>query len=234
MKYFLTFVFIFNLSAETPSAVFTKRCDELIGQKDKVTEAKRLHAVFKADWEYSMTEFPESATWRGHPGQNNRWTDYSLETVGQRQQDTLKALAVIKSIERGKLSAADQLNFDLFLRSLLVAKAGNEFPQHLLLINQMDGLQRNVASMLRMMPARKVSDFEDILARMRGTEKLVQQTIDLLEVGLKMSVTPPKICLRNLGEQVTKQLTDDPMNSPLLRPFQNFPPSIREPNTASH
>ena len=116
MKYFLTFAFIFNLSAATPSAVFTKRCDELIGQKGKVAGAKRLHVLFKANWEYSMTEFPESATWRGHPGQNDRWTDYSLESVGQRKQDTLKALAVIKSIERVKLSAADQLNFDLFLR----------------------------------------------------------------------------------------------------------------------
>ncbi|SVC78513.1 uncharacterized protein METZ01_LOCUS331367, partial [marine metagenome] len=75
-------------------------------------------------------------------------------------------------------------------------------------------------------------DFENILARLRGTENLVQQTIDLLEVGLKMSVTPPKICLRNLGEQVTKQLTDDPMNSPLLRPFQNFPSSIAKAKQA--
>ena len=232
MKYFLTFAFIFNLSAGTPSTVFTKRCDELIGQMGKVAEAKRLHSLFKVNWEYSMTEFPESATWRGYPGQNDRWTDYSLESVGQRKSDTLKALAVMGSIDRGKLTLADQLNFDLFLRGLSVAKAGNEFPQHLLLINQMDGLQRNVASMLRMMPARKVSDFEDILARLRGTEKLVQQTIDLLEVGLKMRVTPPKICLRNLGEQVTKQLTDDPLDSPLLRPFQNFPASIAKADQA--
>ncbi len=226
MKYFFTLAIVFNLSAASPSTVFTKRCDELIGQKGKATETKRLHALFDADWKYSMTEFPESATWRGYPGQNHRWTDYSLESVDHRKTDNLKALAVMGSIDRAKLSAADQLNFDLFLRGLSVAKAGNEFPSHLLLINQMDGLQRNVASMLRMMPARKVSDFEDILARLRGTEKLVQQTSDLLEVGLKMRVTPPKICLRNLGEQVTKQLTDDPLDSPLLRPFQNFPASI--------
>ena len=136
MKYFLTFAFIFNLSAETPSTVFTKRCDELIGQMGKVAEAKRLHSLFKANWEYSMTEFPESATWRGYPGQNDRWTDYSLESVGQRKSDTLKALAVMGSIDRAQLTPANQLNYDLFLRGLSVAKAGNEFPQHLLLIKK--------------------------------------------------------------------------------------------------
>ena len=173
-----------------------------------------------------MEEFPESATWRGYEGLNARWTDYSLESVSQRKADTMKALSVMESSDREQLSEKDQLNFDLFKRSLLIEKAGNEFPQHLLVINQMDGIQRNVASMLRMMPARKVDDYEDILARLRGIEKLVRQTIDLLEVGLKMRVTPPKICLRNLGEQVTKQLTDNPIESPLLLPFQNFPASI--------
>ena len=173
-----------------------------------------------------MEEFPESATWRGYEGQNARWTDYSLESVSQRKADTMKALSVMESSDREQLSEKDQLNFDLFKRSLSIEKAGNEFPQHLLVINQMDGIQRNVASMLRMMPARKVDDYEDILARLRGIENLVRQTIDLLEVGLKMRVTPPKICLRNLGEQVTKQLTDNPIESPLLLPFQNFPASI--------
>ena len=226
MKHLLTLAFAFSLSAASPSVTFTKRCDQLLDQKGKVSDAKRLHVLFDAQWEYSMKEFPESATWRGYKGQNARWTDYSLESVGQRKTDTATALSVIESIDRGKLSEADRLNFDLFKRSLSIEKAGNEFPQHLLLISQMDGIQRNVASTLRMMPARKAADYENILARLRGTENLVQQTIGLLEVGLKMQVTPPKICLRNLGEQVTKQLTDDPMHSPLLLPFQNFPTSI--------
>jgi len=226
MKYLIPLILAFSLSGASPSAMFTKRCEGLLKQKGKVSDTKRLHGLFEAQWEYTMEEFPESATWRGYKGQNARWTDYSLESVAQRKTDTVSALSVIESISRKQLSEADQLNFDLFKRSLLIEKAGNQFPQHLLVINQMDGIQRNVASMLRMMPARKAADYEDILARLRGTEKLVQQMIDLLEAGLKMRVTPPKICLRNLGEQVTKQLTDDPMKSPFLLPFQNFPASI--------
>ena len=115
MKQLIPFVFALNLHSASPTDGFLKTADQLLNQKGKVAEAKRLHALFDADWQYSMTEFPESATWRGYPGQNDRWTDYSLGSVGQRKQDTLKALAVIKSIDRGKLSAADQLNFDLFL-----------------------------------------------------------------------------------------------------------------------
>ena len=199
-------------------------CDVLLNKKG--VEKERLNALFKAHWEYSMREFPESATWRGYPGQDDRWTDYSLESVERRKGDTRAALAVARSIDRAKLPAADQLNLDLFKRKLELEQAGNEFPSHLLVISQMDGIQRGVASMLRMMPARKVADYENILARLRGTRKLIEQTTDLLNVGLKMRVTPPKICLRDLGEQVSKQLTENPMDSPLLRPFRKFAPGI--------
>jgi uncharacterized protein (DUF885 family) len=228
MKQLIPFVFALNLHAASPTDGFLKTANQLLDQKGKVAEAKRLHTLFAADWKYSMAEFPESATWRGVAGQNHRWTDYSLESVAARKQVTRTALAVLKSIDRAKLTPADQLNFDLFLRGQSVADAGNKFPSHLLLISQMDGIQRSVASMLRMMPARKAADYEDILARLRGTEKLVAQTIDLLNVGLKMRITPPKICLRNLGEQVAKQLTAKPLDSPLLQTFRDFPTSVSE------
>ena len=217
---------VFGAALASPTADFRKRCDELLNQKSKVKEAQRLHALFEAHWEYSMREFPESATWRGYPGQNARWTDYSMESIVQRKDDTQTALKVVQSIDRAKLSVADQLNFDLFKRNLDLERAGQEFPQHLLVISQMDGIQRSLASMLRMMPVRKVSDYEDILARLRGTEKLVEQTTDLLNVGLKMGVTPPQICLRDLADQVSKQITKDPMTSPLLLPFRKIASTI--------
>ena len=202
------------------SEAFRKQCAALLEKKDD--ETGRLRALFTAHWEYSMREFPESATWRGYPGQNDRWTDYSLAAVKRRQEDTRAALAVAQSIDRAKLPAHERLNLDLFRRQMELEVAGQKFPAHLLLVSQMDGIQRSAASMLRMMPARKVADYEDILERLRGTEKLIGQTTDLLRAGLKAKVTPPKICLRDLGEQVAKQLTKDPMDSPLLQPFRDF------------
>ena len=136
MKQLIPFVLALNLNAASPTDVFNKTCDTLLDQKGKVADVKRLHALFDADWQYSMTEFPESATWRGVVGQNHRWTDYSVESVAQRKQVTRTTLAVLKSISRTKLKPADQLNFDLFLRGQTVADAGNKFPSHLLLISQ--------------------------------------------------------------------------------------------------
>ena len=212
----------------SPSSDFRKRCEVLLGQKGKVAEENRLREFFKAHWEYSMREFPESATWRGWPGQNDRWTDYTPASIDRRKGDTQMGVRVLKSIDRAGLPAAERLNLDLSRHGLELEQDSYKFPGHLLLITQMDGIQRSMAEMLRMMPARKVSDYEDILSRLRNSEKLVDQTIDLLRVGLRAKVTPAKVCLRDVAGQVAKQLTEDPLDSPLLAPFKEISGAIPE------
>ena len=214
--------------AAQPTTAFNQAFEKIIADRGKAPEVKRLQALFDADWAYSMAEFPESATWRGEPGHHDRWTDYSMTAINARKASTLQALAVLKSIDRTKLNAAEQLNYDLFRRNLELGIAGDAFPNHLLLISQMDGLQRSVASLLRMMPTRTVADYENILARLRGTDRLVNQTIALLKEGLRTGVTPPKICLRDLPGQVEKQLTEEPLQSPLLQTFRQLPDGIAE------
>src|SRR5205085_6290646 len=39
--------------------------------------ANALHTQLDEDWKYWMTQYPETATAFGYPGQNMRWTDYS-------------------------------------------------------------------------------------------------------------------------------------------------------------
>src|SRR5262245_16777922 len=100
------------LAAET---AFERDCAKLAGRKGK--DGERLQELFKLDWEYRMRENPEFATEVGYPGQNDRWTDSSLEAIERRKRELEGPLRVIKSIDRAKLSATDQLNYDLFRKN---------------------------------------------------------------------------------------------------------------------
>ena len=45
--------------------------------------ADALRAQLDDDWKYWMTQYPEAATAVGYPGQNGRWTDYSIrQSIG--------------------------------------------------------------------------------------------------------------------------------------------------------
>ena len=88
-------------------------------------------------------------------------------------------------------------------------------------VNQLDGVQQSVPRAIAMMPAASVADYEDIVSRLRGVGALVDQTIALMERGVAAGLTPPRITLRDLPAQVSAQLLDDPLKSPMLEAFHS-------------
>jgi uncharacterized protein (DUF885 family) len=205
---------------------FERDCDKLARSRAK--DATRLHQLFKLDWEHSLHESPEFATEVGFPGLNDRWSDNSLEAIARRKRELHAPLKVIASIRRAKLSAADQLNYDLYKRNYELSVAGTRFPGELLPVTQMNGIQQDIARMLDVSPRSTVKDYEDMIARLNGVPAVVDQTIVLLRKGLAAGITPPRITLRDVPQQVKNQLESDPAKSAFLRPFQKFPVEFSE------
>ncbi|HWF19251.1 MAG TPA: DUF885 domain-containing protein [Verrucomicrobiae bacterium] len=209
------------------SGKFEERYSRLIQNPSHETDAARLKELFDINWEYLMTEYPEWATDVGYPGQNRRWTDNSLEAIERRKRETENPLQVIKTIDRSKLDAADQLNYDLFKRSLEHSIEGDRFKGEYLAINQLGGVQQDVPQMLEViMPHRSVQDYEDILARLKTVPTVISQTLVLLKRGLETGITPPRVTLRDVPQQVESQLVEDPQENPMLQPFNEFPAAI--------
>ena len=205
---------------------YRKQCADIVAAKGQADEGQRLWQLFEANWKYRMIASPEAATWRGYPGQNDRWSDLSMDAIAEGKKDARQTLKAILSFDRAKLSEADQLNYDLFRRNAEMAVEQQQFPAEFLAINQMDGLPRDVPSMIAMMPAGKTADYENILVRLGGIPALVDQTIALLQEGLVRGIVPPKVPLRTLADQVSGQVHIGPMTTPMLAKFKTFPETI--------
>src|SRR5437870_4661224 len=91
---------------------------------------------------------------------------------------------------------------------------------------QLGGVQQDVGQLLAQMPTTSVQDYDNILARLNGVPALVDQAIVLLGKGLEAGITPPRVTLRDVPDQIRGITPDDPMASPLLQPFAQFPPAI--------
>ena len=203
------------------TTAFERDCDTLA--KSRAKDATRLHQLFGLDWDHSLHESPEFATEVGFPGLNDRWSDISLDAVARRKRELRAPLKVIASIKREKLSGADQLNYDLYKRNYEQAVEGTRFPGEYLQLTQLGGIQQDIARMLDVSPHSTVKDFEDMISRLNGVPTVVEQTIVLLKKGLAAGITPPRITLRDVPQQVKNQLEPDPTKSAFLRPFQKFP-----------
>jgi uncharacterized protein (DUF885 family) len=215
------------MSAVAPDlAEYARKFEQFPGTKGQGSESERLQKLFDLTWEFVMHSSPEFATYLGYPGLNGRWSDSSFESIAFGRATNRKMLEALLSVDRTKLKPAEQVNYDLARRRLELQIEGDRFPGEYLAINPMYGIQQSIPQLLTIMPAGSVKDYEDILSRLRGLPTVIDQTIALLDKGLKEGITPPRVTLRDIPAQVGNLLVDDPMKSPMLRAFGKFPDAV--------
>ena len=190
------------------------------------TESERLRRFFDLYWLTQMRQSPEYATYIGYPGFDDRLSDLSPETLALHRRIARQELAALSSIDRSRLTPAEQVHYDLALWNLQQALEGEAFPGRYLLVNQMNGIHQGNVLLLASMPDRTVQDFENRLARLRAFPRVVDQTITLLDEGLKAGITPPRVTLRDVPGQVDNLLTAKPLDSPVLETFREIPAQI--------
>ncbi len=188
-------------------------------------EARRLHAFFDAEWERRLEESPMAATYAGDNRANDRWDDMSLAAIEARGAADRKALAELLAMDRGKLSAADQLSYDIKRWQLENGIEAQKFRRHLIPLSQRGGVQsaNETAEVIRFATTR---DYRDWLARMRALPALIDQNTALMREGIKAGVMPPKVLMQRISAQIDKQLVDDPTKSPFYATFERFPDAI--------
>jgi uncharacterized protein (DUF885 family) len=194
-------------------------------------EAKALHDLFKAEWDYQMEQNPTQASALGDRRWNDRWDDASLVAIERRQQHRLDVLAQIKKIDRQKLSAADQLNYDLFIKEYELDVEEHKHRTYLLPLNQRGGMQ-TVDELAELLRFQNVKDYEDWIARLNGLPALMEQNIALMREGMKARILWPKVVLNRVPAQIDKQVVDKPEDSPFYKPFNEFPNSMPEAERA--
>jgi uncharacterized protein (DUF885 family) len=196
------------------------------------SESARLHDLLQEHWDYLMTQHPEMATSTGYRGQNHRWTDMSLAAIETRKQDVQAFLDRLLELRPARLAAPDQLNYALFRETLAASVEGQRYPSELLPLTQLGGVHQHIPMLIEIMPKQTGSHYEDIVARLGGAARLIEEHRTLLETGRQRGVVPPAIILRNVPEQILRQIPEDPAESPLLRAFEHMPMSISEADRA--
>lgn len=204
----------------------------------------RFRQYLADDWKKWMQEYPEMATGVGYPGQNRRWQDESQAGFDARVKHLQKSLATIKKIDPSTLPTRERVNYDLYRELLETSVEGlpygddpmpfrNVVPGNRWMpLTQMSGVQQDAAGTLASAPREKISDYEDILARLEALPVLVSQNLAMLHDGLKRGYTPPKITMRDVPQQIADLIPAEPLKSALLEPFTEFPASIPEADRA--
>src|SRR4029079_17260771 len=141
-------------------------CSTATAQDARNDATKTVHDLFAAEWDYQMEQHHTSASTLGDRRWNDRWSDISLEAIGKRHDHDIETLANLKKIDRGALSNADQLNYDLFKKNYENEVESFQCRWYLLPLSQLEGVHtvNRLADALRF---ETLKDYEDWLPRLR-------------------------------------------------------------------
>jgi uncharacterized protein (DUF885 family) len=195
---------------------------------DSNLEKQKLYDLYGQYWNFLMHELPEWATQVGFPGQNSRWTDLSSEGFERRLKEEQAFQDTLATIDRSRLSIADQLNYDIIKWDIEWHQIDAEFFDEYMPITHFNGIHLEIPLILEIMPKDTLLQGEDMLSRLRGIPHLLEQARILMDKGLQKGITPPKITLKDVPKQIDNLLTLDPINSALFLPFTQFSENLPE------
>jgi uncharacterized protein (DUF885 family) len=179
------------------------------------------------EWQWQLREFPTMATSIGDNRYNDRMVDNSEEAIEKRRAHARELVGRVRAIDRTKLSAANQLNYDLFLREAEEEVAGQKFRSDYIQLTQRGGIHSQLANLVQQVPRGTAKDYENFLKRLEETPRLVDQSIAQMRKGLAAGITPPRITLRDAAELINNHIKDDPTQSPIYQQLSaNVPASI--------
>ncbi len=197
-------------------------------RKQVAPATQALHKLFDEEWEWTMRENPTFASTLGDRRYNDRWADVGLDALNRRHQHRIDALARLKTIDRERLSTADQLNYNLFRKDLETDIEQFKFGMYLLPVNQRGGIQ-NINELTELLRFQTVKDYEDWIARMRALPRLMEQTLALMREGVRKKKLWPREVLKRVPAQIEKQIVEGPEDSPFYAPFKKFHNDIPAP-----
>jgi len=187
--------------------------------------SQALHRLFDAEWERSLRESPEGASYRGDKRYNDRWTDDSLVAIEAREAADRDALQRLKAIDRTTVSADDRLSYDVMAWQLERAVERQKYREWQRPLTQRGGVQ-NAEGIVEVLPFASSKDYQDWLKRIEGVPAMIEQTTVLMRAGLKAKNTPPRVLMQRVTGQIAAQIVDDPAKSPYYKPFTKFPEAV--------
>jgi uncharacterized protein (DUF885 family) len=189
-------------------------------------EQNALNSLYDEIWHHTMISSPTYATYVGYPGQNGRWPDPSLVAVQKDKEARKEFLRRLRSLNHEDLDEDSLLGWQLVEKNLSDEIDGYVFPEEFILIHQRSGVQQDIADTLSMMPKASSQDFIDRISRLRNAARYIDENITVLREGLKRHITPPKITLRDVPDQIHNTIPEDLLKSPLLKSFSDYPKTM--------
>ena len=202
----------------------------LKSEETKNLEARRqeLKKLLAEQWEYTMRENPEFATIIGDYRYNDRWSDGSLAHVEQARKEMERWLERFRGIDITGFPEQEKLNQELMVRNLKSQIESIDLKLHEMPVDQFYGAHLQLAQLVSSIPFNNPKQYEDYLARLHKIPGLMTDLIEILKLGAKDKLLPPKFLLEKTVEQCKSIAEPAGEANAFGQPVSRFPDGVPE------
>lgn len=191
---------------------------------------QQLNALFERYFEDELRLNPVMATYIG----DHRYDDQLPNSIGPAYRAEAKALndrylAEVRTIDVTRLSPADRISYEIFVRERERMRAAERFPDYLLPINQAGSMityMPSLGSGRNAQPFATVEDYERWLKRLDGMVVWMDQAIVNMREGIRKGVVQPRPVMEKVLPQLEAMIVARPEDSQFFGPVKAFPDSI--------
>jgi uncharacterized protein (DUF885 family) len=177
----------------------------------------RFREAIEAQWQYELKTHPELATYVGDSRYNDRLSDLSAQAVAAEDEEDKRQLALFSAIDSTGFSPEELLNKELMIRGLRQSIEDTRLKGWEMPVDQMNGIQLGLAALPSAMPFTTVKDYENYIARLHAIPHALEQTMEVMKLGLRDRLMPPKYLLEKVSEQAQGIADDKPRFRPPSR-----------------
>jgi uncharacterized protein (DUF885 family) len=177
------------------------------------------NALFDEQYESDLKNSPERATSFGDYRYNDQLGQYSLAAIAQRDKLNEAFLARLQAIPTTGFTDQDQLSHDLLVRVLEQRIADYNLKEYEMPVNQMNGIHTGLADLPLSVPLDTVKHYDDYISRLHQIPRVLEQTTEVMQQGMKDKLMPVKFLLEKLPVQCQGIIDADPF----LRPTTKYP-----------
>jgi uncharacterized protein (DUF885 family) len=179
----------------------------------------RLQAIYSDEWQWREEQFPNTED------AGKKIADHLPKVDPASQALRLKmwqeVLAKLDAIPRAQLSAAEQLNYDVYHPQIEVLIADQKFRGFEMPANADSTFWTDLGYTARS-PFRTVQDYRNWIAQMKDIPRYFREQMDEMRAGLKRGFTPPQVTLKGRDASITAVTEAAPEASLFYTPFKDM------------
>ena len=199
-------------------------------KNSRLTEAQKLDRLVSDFSEEILTLYPISGTYQSRREFNDKFrAPINEESLKATQNFDQKYLKLINAIDSEKLDTQSLLTYEIFKAQRELSIEGEEFPFHLIPVNQMFGTHNNFASLgsgESAQPFNNEEDYRNFIKRSEGVAAWMDSAIKAMREGVSQNVVLPQPILTKLIPQFKAHIVSKITNSVFYAPLKKLPKGL--------